>query len=186
MKKWHPYIILFIVGLVIGYFVCRQCSSNGDKNRMIQRDTVVTYDTIHYTKTEIKTVEVPKKEVEYVYITERDTTIVYRDSVRYIALPKQCYHTKTSDVEIWHSGIESSIDSLNVFQKTLTITQTKAAKNAVSLGIEAGYIGYFHAPVFLQYERRLRPWLSIYGKAEYDLSHKQFGGAIGAKAQIQW
>lgn len=186
MSKYYPYIAIFIVGAVIGMWLCRQWHIK-DKTADVQRDTIVMYDTIHFTKTEIKTIEVSKKEKpEVVYIKETDTTIIYKDSIRYIALPKQHYYSKTKDAEIWHSGVESSIDSLNVFRQTYSITETKTRKNAVYLGIEAEYIGCTHVPLYLQYERKPKQWYSIYGKVGYDVVHQEWGVGIGAKINLQW
>ena len=186
MKKYNIYIAiaLFVIGLLIGILSCRSYNRHEAKN-LIQRDTVILYDTIHYTKTEIKTIEVPKKEKpEVVYIQVTDT--IYRDSIVYVVLPKKHYYTTTKDVEIWHSGVESSIDSLNVFRQTLAITERKIAKNAISLGIEAGYIGTAYVPAYIQYERKPKQWLSIYGKVQYDIVSHQWGVMAGTKVQIQF
>ena len=185
MKRYNIYIAvaLFVIGVLIGILTCRSYNRHEAKN-LIQRDTVVLHDTIHYTKEKIvtKNVLVEKPCTTYIKVTET----IYKDSIQYIALPRQYYHTKTKDVEIWHSGVESSIDSLNVFRQTLTITERKIAKNAISLGIEAGYIGTAYVPAYIQYERKPKQWLSIYGKVQYDIVSQQWGVIAGTKVQIQF
>jgi hypothetical protein len=126
-----------------------------------------------------------------VFIPADSVTIIYRDSIRYITLPRQNYYTKTEEVQIWHSGIDSTIDSLSLLFPMTSIVQTeKVARNpkkhAIGIGIEANYNTTFNMPVQLEYTYNVKPWLSIYGYAEYELFRKQFGIGAGTKAFIEW
>ena len=183
MKDLISYIVLTIIGVLIGLWVCRQWFYP-DAETIVQRDTIVVRDTIHYTKEKIvtKSILVEKPETIYVKVTE----VIYKDSIQYLALPRQHYYTTTKDVEIWHSGIESSIDSLNVFRSTLLVTEKKVAKNVLSIGIEAEYIGRLAAPLSLQYERTPNKWFSYSGKVGYDVVNKQVIIGAGGKVRFQW
>ena len=184
MKRYNIYIAiaLFVIGVVIGIWTCRKHYIGREGE--VQRDPIVMRDTFHYTKEKIVTKNVLVEKPCTVYV--KATEIVYKDSVRYVALPRQYYHTTTKDAEIWHSGIESSIDSLNVFKTTLTITERKTFKNAVYLGAEAEYFGRFLVPIYLQYERAPNKWFSYSGKVGYDIIGDQWIVGGGVKARFQW
>ena len=153
----------------------------------MQRDTIVCYDTVKILRQEIVTKPVVRTEVEYVYIGKVDT--VYRDSIRYISLPREYYHTKAKNVEIWHSGIDSTIDSLNVVRESVKITDKyipKNVKNHISLGMEANCYQSVSIPIYFEYERLLQKNVGIYGKVGYDLSSGLWGIGVGARLQLQW
>lgn len=185
MKKYIPHIIAFAVGALIASLVFLLIRTNErkiDENGVLVK-TEATYkvDTISAGKDELAatTKPVSTKDTVKIYIkvpiyipsdstgvTKIDT--VYQD--RYVYLPRQHYHTKTSDVEIWHSGIESSIDSLVNYRRTTTITNTyrKAAKNEVSVYGGIGYSGPPVAAAGVRYMYRPKEWLGVGGKAERD------------------
>ena len=126
MKKYIPHIFILIVGIVIGA-LCR-----GHYFRSIvdnpQRDTIFVRDTFEYTKEVLaeSTKVVHQKDTEYIYIEVRDTIV--KEKKVYVPMPRQYYHTRVKDAEIFHSGIESRIDSLNIFSTTANITQTYLPK----------------------------------------------------------
>lgn len=192
MKKCFPYIGIFILGMVIGW-LCRDQRFNRAIDE-VQRDTIVKYNTIRYTKLELETkryqLDMPNiKSPELVYIPADSTTIIYRDSVRYVTMPRQYFYTKVDDAEIWHSGIDSTIDSLNVVQKTKEVvitTQKKPKKNFINLGVEANYYDRFFAPAYIEYERKFVPWLSVYGRIGYNIPTNEYGVGAGARLTIGW
>lgn len=158
---------------------------------MSQNDTIVRFDTIRYSKLELTRnccrLDIPKVSTpEWVYVPSDSTTIIYRDSVRYVTLPRQYYFTETEDAQIWHSGIDSRIDSLTVFSRSQTIIkkQTVTKRNELSLGIGLAYSTDLFAPVQLEYSYHIRPWFSVYGYAEYELFRKQLGIGAGARINI--
>jgi hypothetical protein len=162
---------------------------------MVQRDTVTVYDTTRYSRLELVRntyrLDIPKISIpELVYIPSDSTTIIYRDSVRYVTLPRQYFYTRTADAEVYHSGIDSRIDALNVFHKTQTITktitQTVTRRNALSIGIEASYMNTLSIPIYLEYERMLHKNVGIYGQMLYDLNARQFGISAGVHLQLEW
>lgn len=185
--------LLLIFGIVIG-LLFRPNSSHKAENAP-QKDTIIVHDTITYSKMELAQntikLNVPNTVArKFVFVPEDSTTIIYRDSIRYVTLPRQYFFTRTADAEIYHSGIDSRIDSLNVFHKTQTITQTATQtvtkRNALSLGIEASYCNSLSIPIYLEYERILHKNVGIYGQINYDLQTKMFGVGLGAKVSIGW
>ena len=194
MKKYIPYLVIFLIGALAGMWAHRQYHFR-DATNMPQNDTIVRLDTVKYSKLELigknYRLDIPKvSRKELVYIPSDSTTIIYRDSIRYVTLPRQYFFTRTADAEIYHSGIDSRIDSLNVFHKTQTITQTVTQtvthRNALTFGIEPSYLNTFSIPIYLEYERMLHKNVGIYGRINYDLQTKTFGAGIGAKVSIGW
>lgn len=194
MKKYISHLVIFLVGAVIGMWLCRQYHFRYTTNEA-QRDTVTVYDTARYSRLELVRntyrLDIPKIGMpELVYIPSDSTTSIYRDSVRYITLPRQYFYTRTADAEVYHSGIDSRIDALNVFHKTQTITkkvtQTVTKRNALSIGIETIYMNALSTPIYLEYERMLHKNLGFYVQVAYNLPTKRYGAGIGLKAQIEW
>lgn len=194
MRKYIPYLVIFLIGALAGMWAHRQYHFR-DATNMPQNDTIVRLDTVKYSKLELigknYRLDIPKIDMpELVYIPSDSTTIIYRDSIRYVTLPRQYFFTRTADAEIYHSGIDSRIDSLNVFHKTQTITQTvtQAVTNSheLSIGIGLAYSTDLFAPVQLEYSYNALPWFSVYGYAEYELFRKQFGIGAGTRVRIGW
>ena len=193
MKKYIPYLVIFLIGALAGMWAHRQYHFH-DVTKMSQNDTIVRLDTIRYSKLELMgknyNLDVPKiGSPELVYIPTHSLDTIYRDNIQYVTLPRQFYFTETEDAQIWHSGIDSTIDSLNVFRKNTTITQTiqpVTKRNALSIGIEANYATIPSFPVQLEYAYHIKPWFNIYGYAEYELLRKQWGIGIGTKIEISW
>ena len=184
---------MLFIGAVAGLWLNRE--RHVDEGT-IQRDTVTVYKTRYYSRLELKAktirLEVPKIDVrQRVFVPADSVTIIYRDSVRYVTLPRQNYYTKTEEAQIWHSGVDSTIDSLSLLFPTTTITHTekvarKPKKHAIGIGIEANYSTIFNMPVQLEYTYSIKPWLSVYGYAEYELFRKQFGVGAGTQMFIEW
>ena len=122
-----------------------------DATKMIQRDTIVRYDTMRYSRLELETLshrlDVPKIDVPKLAILDVEKMdTIYKDNVMYITYPRENYYTKAKDVEIWHSGIDSTIDSLNVVQKTQNITESILHKPSpwrfsCDVGVDYGDMG---------------------------------------------
>lgn len=196
--KYTKYIILLAIGVLIGGGMCRTCTDHfRGGTRSETTDTVYVHDTIKYSRLELTKnscrLDVPKVSMsKMVYIPYDSVTTIYRDNIQYVTLPRQCFHTKTQDAEVWHSGIDSTIDSLVVFRndmvisKTETTTQTVTKRHGLSIGIEANYATIPSFPVQLEYAYHIKPWFNIYGYAEYELLRKQWGIGIGAKVEISW
>lgn len=189
MKKILPYIIVIVLGIVIGW-LCRTAIS--DKTEIVQKDTVTVEKKVYYSRWDLTQntyrIEPPDFHMkEYVFI--QVDSIIYRDKVIYATAPREYYYTKVDDAEIFHSGIDSRIDSLNVFSKATTITervQPVRKRNVIEFGLEADYSTMLSLPLHLEYSYAINDWLSVYGYGEYELFHKQFGIGGGTKVQFAW
>lgn len=185
-----PYLIIFVLGAMIGA-VCRGGHLR-EATEKVQRDTVVRYDTVRYSRLELvrNPYELPRSvKTQYVYIPDTSVEYIYRDSIRYVTVPREYYHTRTDEAEIWHSGIDSTIDSLQVFARTVEVTERtvpQMKRNSLSVGVDAVYLGGVYTPVYMEYERLLKPWLSVYGQVAYDLPSSTWGVGVGIRMQVEW
>ena len=183
--------LLIVLGFVIG-LMCRK-EHIREVTDMV-KDTLVIYDTARYSKMELAgksyRLNVPKIErPSLVYIPADSTTIIYRDSIRYVTLPRQYFFTSTDDVEIWHSGIDSTIDSLNVVRKTQEITkatQSVTNRNALAIGLDMNYSGHPDIPIYLEYSYLLHRNVEMSARLQYDLPSQEIGFGLGAKISIGW
>ena len=118
---------------------------------MCQRDTVTVYDTMRYSRIELVrnayTLKIPKVDVpNMAFLDAEKVDTIYKDNVMYFTYPRESYYTRAKDVEIWHSGIDSTIDSLNVVHKTQNITEAILHKPSswrfgCDVGVDYGDIG---------------------------------------------
>lgn len=191
MKKYLLYIVIFLIGAFAGMWAHRQYHFR-DATNMSQNDTIVRLDTIKYSKLELigknYRLDLPKIDNPRMVLIPADSTnVIYRDSIRYVTLPREYFYTETDDVQIWHSGIQSTIDSLNVFRKSTTIRESiKEKRNSISIGVESNYSNGLNLPIQVQYSRHIRPWFSVYGYAEYELIRGCYGVGIGTQISIGW
>lgn len=192
MQKIFAYIGVMIVGVVIGCLLPDYHFR--DEVKMLQRDTIVRFDTIRYSRLELVTnsnaLKIPKIDVpKLAFLDVEKVDTIYKDNVMYLTYPRESYYTKAKDVEIWYSGIDSTIDSLNVVQKTQNIKETqqvKVARNSISLGIEASYLNTPSLPIYLEYGRMFHKNVEMYGQIAYDLQSRQLGVGIGVELKFGW
>lgn len=192
MQKIFAYIGVMVVGVVIGCLLPDYHFR--DEAKMLQRDTIVRYDTIRYSRLELVTnsnaLKIPKIDVpKLAFLDVEKVDTIYKDNVMYLTYPRESYYTKAKDVEIWYSGIDSTIDSLNVVQKTQNIKETqqvKVARNFISLGIEASYLTTPSLPIYLEYGRMFHKNVEMYGQIAYDLQSRQWGAAIRVELKFRW
>ena len=183
--------VLLVIGMVSG-ILCSRSYFRG-RGPIVQTDTVATYDTVHYSRLDLKDktykLDMPKVgSPALVFIPEISTNIIYRDSIRYVTLPREYFYTNLNNVDIWHSGIDSTIDSLNVVHKTevITKTQTMTNRHALGIGLEVGGFTSFFLVPYGEYQYRPKPWLSVYGRVYYDPHALLWGVGAGAKISIGW
>ena len=161
---------------------------------MVESDTVYVYKYKSYSHVDLKgstyKLDVPVVGVpDIIFIREDSTAVEYRDSIRYITAPREFFYTMTPEVEIWHSGIDSRIDSLNVFMRNTSITHVvtpKEKKHSIGIGIEANYATALSVPIQLEYSYMVKPWMSLYGYAEYEPFRRQLDIGLGMKMFIEW
>jgi hypothetical protein len=192
MKKYIILLAILVLGMVIGW-LCRGYHFRAEV-KMVESDTVYVYKYKSYSHVDLKgstyKLDVPVVGVpEVIFIREDSTAVEYRDSIRYITAPREFFYTMTPEVEIWHSGIGSRIDSLNVHVRNSVITNKivpKEKKHGLSLGVELGYMSALSIPIYLEYERMLQKNVGIYGQMLYDLNARQFGVSAGVHLQLEW
>lgn len=192
MQKIFAYIGVMIVGVVIGCLLPDYHFR--DEVKMLQRDTIVRFDTIRYSRLELVTnsnaLKIPKIDVpKLAFLDVEKVDTIYKDNMMYLSYPRESYYTKAKDVEIWYSGIDSTIDSLNVVQKTQNIKETQQVKvdrNSISLGIEASYLTAPSLPIYLEYGRMFHKNVEMYGQIAYDLQSRQWGVGIGVELKFGW
>lgn len=192
MQKIFAYIGVMVAGVVIGCLLPDYHFR--DEVKMLQRDTILRFDTIRYSRLELVTnsnaLKIPKIDVpKLAFLDVEKVDTIYKDNVMYLSYPRESYYTKAKDVEIWYSGIDSTIDSLNVVQKTQNIKETqqvKVARNSISLGIEASYLTTPSLPIYLEYGRMFHKNVEMYGQIAYDLQSRQWGVGIGVELKFGW
>lgn len=193
MKKVVVCAIVAVVGFILGAGYSRmEVRKNGEDVRI---DTVFIENKISVSKEELaeSTTEIapPKtiKETEYIYIPEvKVVEKIVKDTV-FLSIPRQYYFTESNGVLIWHSGIQSRIDSLDYTERKYVIekvSREKMKKNYLSLGAEVGYFNSLYSPIYLEYERMLHKNVGIYGKAIYDLPSQNKGAVIGVRFRMGW
>ena len=146
MKKILIATAAFIGTLLIGFIIGRS-EHFRDATKMVQIDTTVVYDTVRYSKLQLKsdtyTLDIPRINKVFVLVPmEKTDTIIKEDKVS-MAMEREFRFTETEDVQIWHSGIDSTIDSLNVFKKEVVISKTETTtlnpspwRYSVSVGLD--------------------------------------------------
>ena len=181
---------ILLLGIVAGMWLCRELHP-AHRGAEPQRDTIVRY--VKYTPLELKAktirLDVPKlSTLAMVFIPYDSTKVVYRDKIQYLTAPREYYFTKTDEAEIYHSGIDSTIDSLKIVSIITHVSKPipKERKHSIELGIEASYARAFEMPMQLEYSYAIKPWLSVYGYAQYELFTKQFGVGAGTQMTFEW
>lgn len=181
MKKYIPYILVLMVGFVIG-ILCRP--HRIEKVVDIQRDTTILIDT-HIVE---KPVLVEKYIQDSLLVAVHDTTIV-NDTI-FVALPMEKKIYKGEDYLAEISGYKPNLDRIEVYPKTTTIketiTQSVTICHALGLGLEANYINSPYIPIYLEYERMLHKNASFYARVLYDIPSQSYGFGLGAKVSIGW
>lgn len=159
------------------FFIFRKA----DRQQTVQRDTVEVVRTIRYYAADLKSIrlDIPSVEMpEYVFIPEEKTKIEYRDSIRYIALPRERYYTQTDKVAIWHSGIESRIDSVEFTEKNTVIQESiidRPIRHSLTVYGEMGYLEGLKATAGVKYLYHPNKWLGFGGSIERDFLARQNG-----------
>lgn len=183
MSKVLPYVIVMIIGIASGMVLCRQCTRY-QSELVVQTDTLIVRDTVvDWWPLEVKT-----ETVDTMLIEVRDTVRVRDTLYLPISIQKKLYASSEYYAEV--SGYRPRLDYIEVYPKTVYITQTECvesvSKNQFSIGIGAEYHRGFALPVQAQYTRNMWRNISAYGYLEYDLQTKDIGAGIGIQATIEW
>lgn len=119
------YILIFsmMIGFLAGGFFMRKCTN---KPNVIKTDTITVTECVCKDTTiiekEFVQKEVIKKKVDTLYLENGDTLNLVTEQKKY---EKSLVSDKdTADLEIYVSGIKTSLDSLKMCLKTHTVTNT--------------------------------------------------------------
>lgn len=192
MKNSFHSVIVLVVGMAVGICLSLLFNYRTERQQIVQRDTVEVVKTIRYSYPELTTIrlDIPSVGIpEYIFIPEEKIKIEYRDSIRYIALQRERFYTQTNEAEIWHSGIESRIDSLAFTQKNVIITETiteKPLRHTVTAYGEIGYMEGLKATAGIKYLYHPNKWLGLGGSIERDFLAKQTGIYANIDMTLGW
>lgn len=196
MKKIIIYVIIGALLLLIGIVIGLLYRPKLFRDTQMLPDTVYVKEKISYGRLELQAntykLNIPKFDIpKYYFIEYESTKIEYRDSIRYIVLPSESYHTKINNIEIFHHGIKSEIDSVNVdyYNKIMYVSQTertKEKKNYIAVGVEAGWCNTASIPIYLEYSRLLHKNIEFNARVFHDLAIRQTGFRAGVNANIGW
>ena len=183
MNKYIPYIIVLVVGFVLG-LLCRT-EHFRDEVKMLT-DTLVVVDT-HIIE---KPVAVERTIKDSLLVAVHDT-IVIRDSV-FVPIPIETKIYKGEDYFAEISGYKANLERIEVYPKTKVISKTETTtqmvtyRNRLRLGLEPSYCTTLSIPIYLEYERMLHKYIGFNAKLFYDFPARQYGLGVGINAQIGW
>ena len=181
MKKYIPYALILVVGFVIG-ILCRP--HRIERVVDIQRDTTFLIDT-HIIENPVL---VEKHTKETLLVAVHDTTII-NDTI-FVPIPKEKKIYKGEDYIAEISGYKASLDRIEVYPKTTTITKTITQsviqRNALAIGLDMSYSGHPDIPIYLEYSYLLHRNVEMSARLQYDLPSQEIGFGLGAKISIGW
>lgn len=134
MKSWHVILILIICFFC---FMTGRYTKKAEIEIVHETDTFIHCDTIRESvpypvyETVIQTVP----ELFPVYITLDGDTV--KEPV-FVPVPVTQKEYRTDDYHAWVSGHNPSLDSIDIFKKTITITKPQTVRRW-GIGITAGY-----------------------------------------------
>ena len=132
MTKFQKYATIFVVAAlaIIAFFLTYKVADHlGYKrgyNAYHPADTVVVIDT-HIVDHPVEVVKWYEKE-KPVYIPVHDTTTTVINDTTFIVMPREVKQYKDSTYMAQVSGVDPSLDLIEVYQKTVTVTQTVVEK----------------------------------------------------------
>lgn len=177
MKQALTIAVIAIAAFLLGTLMPRSPSPEPER--------VVEYRDTSYSRLNMGTVfklETPKvsRVPSVIFIPETEVKIEYRDSIRYVVLDREHKFLDNPDVKIWYSGVDPTIDSLQV--KRQTVIQTEPWKrHSISL---SGEVGFNMLGVGAEYEYNVFKWFSVSANAGYDFYMKQPYVSANAKVRL--
>ena len=176
-------VIVFLLGIVAGGLLFKDCSHKVERVVEIQKDTLWRTDTVR-----IELPQETKKVVlkETILVEVKDT--IRKTDTLYMSLPleKRVYQREEFYAEV--TGYEPRLTKIEVYPKTAYVTKVeKVAKtNRLSFGAEVGYFTFPYIPIYLEYSRMLHRNVEFYVRAMYDIPSASCGASVGAKLQVGW
>ena len=177
MKQALTIAVIAIAAFLLGTLMPRSPSPEPER--------IVEYRDTSYSRLNMGTVfklETPKvsRVPSVIFIPETEVKIEYRDSIRYVVLNREHKILENPDVKIWYSGVDPTIDSLQV--KRQTVIQTEPWKrHSISL---SGEVGFNMLGAGAEYEYSVFKWFSVSANAGYDFYMKQPYVSASAKIRL--
>lgn len=134
MKAWY---VIIVLALCLLCFLAGRHSNRVGSELVGKTDTFIHVDTIRDSipypvyETVIQTVP----EIFPIYITLEGDTV--REPI-FVPVPVTQREYRTDDYHAWVSGYNPSLDSIDVFQKTMYITKRQPARRW-GIGVSTGY-----------------------------------------------
>lgn len=177
MKQALTIAVIAIGAFLLGTLMPRSPSPEPER--------IVEYRDTSYSRLNMGTVfklETPKvsRVPSVIFIPETEVKIEYRDSIRYVVLDREHKFLDNPDVKIWYSGVDPTIDSLQVKRHTV-IQKEPWKRHSVSL---SGEVGFNMLGVGAEYEYSIFRWLSVSANAGYDFYMKQPYASASAKFML--
>ena len=173
MRQTLTIAVIAIAAFLLGTLMPRSPKIEEKVITKIIRDTII--------HREVVSVPVVTKETERVYIESGKVDTVWVNDTVYISLPRQHYFAETDGVKIWHSGIDSRIDSIMNFRETKTIQANPWKRHSISL---SGEVGFNMLGAGAEYEYSVFKWFSVSANAGYDFYMKQPYVSASAKIRL--
>ena len=177
MKQALTIAVIAIAAFLLGTLMPRSPSPEPER--------IVEYRDTSYSRLNMGTVfklETPKvsRVPSVIFIPETEVKIEYRDSIRYVVLDREHQFLDNPDVKIWYSGVDPTIDSLQVKRHTV-IQKEPWKRHSVSL---SGEVGFNMLGVGAEYEYNVLKWFSVSANAGYDFYMKQPYVSASAKIRL--
>ena len=177
MKQALTIAVIAIAAFLLGTLMPRSPSPEPER--------IVEYRDTSYSRLNMGTVfklETPKvsRVPSVIFIPETEVKIEYRDSIRYVVLDREHKFLDNPDVKIWYSGVDPSIDSLQVKRHTV-IQKEPWKRHSISL---SGDVGFNMLRAGAEYEYSVFKWFSVSANAGYDFYVKQPYVLAGAKIRL--
>lgn len=177
MKQALTIAIIAIVSFLLGTLMPRS-------PKVETRDIVVYRDTSYSRLSlgDIKKLDVPEVRgvPSVLYVPEVEVRTVIKDSIRYLVLDREHKFLDNPDVKIWYSGIDPTIDSLQVKRQTI-VQKEPWKRHSISL---SGEVGFNMLGVGAEYEYNVFKWFSVSANAGYDFYMKQPYVSANAKVRL--
>lgn len=177
MKQALTIAVIAIAAFLLGTLMPRSPSPEPER--------IVEYRDTSYSRLNMGTVfklETPKvsRVPSVIFIPETEVKIEYRDSIRYVVLDREHKFLDNPDVKIWYSGVDPTIDSLQVKRQTV-IQKEPWKRHSISL---SGEVGFNMLGAGAEYEYSVFKWFSVSANAGYDFYMKQPYVSANAKVRL--
>ena len=177
MRQTLTIAVIAIAAFLLGTLMPRSPSPKPER--------IVEYRDTSYSRLDMGTVfklETPQvsRVPSVIFIPETEVKIEYRDSIHYVVLDREHKFLDNPDVKMWYSGVDPTIDSLQVKRHTV-IQKEPWKRHSVSL---SGEVGFNMLGVGAEYEYNVLKWFSVSANAGYDFYMKQPYVSANAKIRL--